>query len=131
MSKLCMKINGKAVELRWDLRAMMELEEAGHGVGKLFDEMTGETPTKARLLVAAAMINSGAAHKGEKMEMTAEELQKALTPAGLNTLTWLTSLAIRVGMRREQPDDNDDETIDVVLEEMEKKRASEGTRKDS
>ena len=131
MSKMTILLDGQEHTLRWDLRAILELEDAGHGVERLTEELQGDTPTRAALLMGAAMINSGAVHDGQPAEMTADKLAEIMTPKKLLELRRKSAVARLAGMRRECPADNDDEAVDVVLEQLEKKSPASETPEDS
>lgn len=131
MAKMSIMLEGQEHTLRWDLRAILELEDAGHGVERLTEELQGDTPTRAALLMGAAMINSGAVHAGQPAEMTADKLAEMMTPKKLLELRRKSAVARLAGMRRECPSDNDDEAVDVVLEQLEKKRPGSETPEDT
>lgn len=131
MSKMTILLDGQEHTLRWDLRAILELEDAGHGVERLTEELQGDTPTRAALLMGAAMINSGAVHAGEAAEMTADKLEEMMTPKKLLELRRKSAVARLAGMRRECPSDDDDEAVDVVLEQLEKKSPGNETPADT
>ena len=127
--KLEMTVAGRVLSPRWDVPAWMELEDNGHSLDALTDEMFGSTPTKARLIFASALINSGARLKGEKADMTPEWLKTNLTPSQLKELTNLTNMAYLVGNHRENAADEDgEEEVDAVLEELQKKREAEAEK---
>lgn len=130
MSKLSMIIGEKTVLLRWDVEAWSEIEQMGYGLEKMLDALESDTPTEARLVLCAAMINSGARYTGETADMTPEWLRKNLTPTAMRAITALSNLAFRAGNRREFAQDNDDDKVDVVLEELEKKRDLSAEKKD-
>lgn len=131
MGKMTIFMGGEEHTLRWDLRAILELEDAGHGVERLNEELQGDTPTRAALLMGAAMINSGSVHAGLPAEMTADKLAEMMTPKKLLELRRKSAVARLAGMRRECPADNDDEAVDVVLEQLEKKSPASETPEDT
>lgn len=122
MSKLTMTAAGKQLTFRWDVRAQLEMEEAGYGLNAMLDALDGEAPTKPRAMLCAAMCNSGARHEGEDTKITADWIVENLTPRQMQTAARLSNLALMVGTRRELASDDDDEIIDVVLEELKKKK---------
>lgn len=122
MSKLSMTIAGREVTLRWTVRAQIEVEEQGYHMDALWDALAGNAPTKPRAILCAALINAGAAHAGEQPDMTADWLLDNATPTQMLALARLSNLAVQVGHRRQLADDSDDEIVDVVLEELKKKK---------
>lgn len=124
MSKLSMTVAGREVTLRWTVRAQVELEEQGWHMDKMWDELEGDAPTKPRAILCAVMINAGAKHEGKEADMTADWLLDNATPLQMRALARLSNLAVQVGHRRQLADENDDEIIDVVLEELKKKKTA-------
>lgn len=127
--KLEMTVGGRVLAVRWDVPAWMELEENGYSLDELTDEMFSKKPTKARIVFASALINSGARQKGEKADMTPEWLKANLTTSQLKALTNLCNMAYIMGNHRENAADEDgEEEVDAVLEELQKKREAEAEK---
>lgn len=122
MSRLTMQAAGRTLRLRWDVRAQVEIEEAGYGLNAMLEALNGDAPTKPRAVLCAAMCNSGARHEGEPADMTAEWLLDNLTTAQMAVIGRLSNLAFQVGNRRKLAEDDDGEAVDLVLEELKKKR---------
>jgi hypothetical protein len=131
MSRLTVTVDGKERLLRWDLRAVLEVEEQGYGMRKLLDEIEGDAPTRAKLVMCAAMLNSGARHEGiEATKETADTLPDKLSESELAHMMQQMSVAYIAGRQREHAKDDDDAVVDVVLERLQKKRALKETRTD-
>lgn len=122
MRKLSMTVAGRELTLRWTVRAQVEIEEQGYHLDAMLEAVSGDAPTKPRAILCAAMINAGARHDGQPADMTAEWLLDNLTPVQMLAMSRLSNLALQVGNRRQIADSNDDEIIDVVLEELKKKK---------
>lgn len=129
MTRLEMTVAGRVLRLRWDVPAWLEIEDKGHSLDALTDEMFGERPTRARLTFAAALINSGARQRGENADMTEKWLEENLTTSQLKALNGMCNLAYLLGNRRENAADEDgEEEVDAVLEELQKKREAEAEK---
>ena len=70
--------------------------------------------------------NSGLEETGEAPDLTDKWVMRAMKPAQLNDAIAACLQAINEGMESEIPDENGEEPVDVTLEEMKKKKETEG-----
>lgn len=129
--ELMVTVEGQERLLRWDLRAILETEEQGYGGERLLSEIKGDKPMRARLVMCAAMLNSGARYTGEPFaQETADSLADKLTEAETQQIMRRMTIAYLAATRREHAQDSDDAVVDVVLENLQKKRGSVTTQKE-
>ena len=99
----------------------MELEEEFGSMEKMQEQLDkDEHPMHINLKLAAITARCGAKHAGEKPDMTWEWLRDNLTPKQARRANTLAKLAVADGLKRENMDD-EDEAVDVVAEEIQKK----------
>lgn len=116
-----MTIAGRKTGLRFDVQAWLEAEEAFGSLEAMIRRMDeGERPMEAALTLAAIEINAYERHAGGTPDATVEWLRASLAPKEAAMLTARAKLALTKGMRREHAED-DDEDVDLVAREIEKK----------
>lgn len=116
-----MKVGERNVQLRFDVQAWLEVEEAFGSLDAMIRRMDeGERPMEAALTLAAIEINAHERHAGGTPDATVEWLRASLAPKEAAMLTARAKLALTEGMRREHAED-DDEDVDLVAREIEKK----------
>lgn len=116
-----MKVGERNVQLRFDVQAWLEVEEAFGSLDAMIRRMDeGERPMEAALTLAAIEINAHERHTGGTPDATVEWLRASLAPKEAAMLTARAKLALTEGMRREHAED-DDEDVDLVAREIEKK----------
>lgn len=116
-----MKVGERNVQLRFDVQAWLEVEEAFGSLEAMIRRMDeGERPMETALTLAAIEINAHERHAGGTPDATVEWLRASLSPKEAAMLTARAKLALTEGMRREHAED-DDEDVDLVAREIEKK----------
>ena len=70
--------------------------------------------------------NAGLEEAGEAPDLTDKWVMRAIKPAKLNDAVSACLEAINEGMESEIPEENSGEPVDVTLEEMKKKKDTEG-----
>lgn len=116
-----MKVGERNVQLRFDVQAWLEVEEAFGSLEAMIRRMDeGERPMETALTLAAIEINAHERHAGGTPDATVEWLRASLAPKEAAMLTARAKLALTEGMRREHAED-DDEDVDLVAREIEKK----------
>ena len=121
MNGLTMEARGVTLRMYFDTAAWMELEEEFGSLEKMQEALSNdERPMHVNLKLAAITARCGAKHAGEKPEMTWEWLRDNLTPKQARRANTLAKLAVADGLKRENMDD-EDEAVDVVAEEIQKK----------
>lgn len=121
MNGLTMEARGVTLRMYFDTAAWMELEEEFGSMEKMQEQLDkDEHPMHINLKLAAITARCGAKHAGEKPDMTWEWLRDNLTPKQARRANTLAKLAVADGLKRENMDD-EDEAVDVVAEEIQKK----------
>ena len=118
---LTMSVRGVTLRMRFDTAAWLELEEEFGSLQQMYELLEGDrAPMTVNLKVAAITARCGAKHAGEKADITWEWLRDNLTPKQARKANTLAKIAMAEGMKREEMDD-EDEAVDVVAEELQKK----------
>lgn len=121
MNGLTMEARGVTLRMYFDTAAWMELEEEFGSLEKMQEALSSDDrPMHINLKLAAITARCGAKHAGEKPDMTWEWLRDNLTPKQARRANTLAKLAVAEGLKRENMDD-EDEAVDVVAEEIQKK----------
>ena len=121
MNGLTMEARGVTLRMYFDTAAWMELEEEFGSMERMQEALSSDDrPMHINLKLAAITARCGAKHAGEKPDMTWEWLRDNLTPKQARRANTLAKLAVADGLKRENMDD-EDEAVDVVAEEIEKK----------
>ena len=121
MNGLTMEARGVTLRMYFDTAAWMELEEEFGSLEKMQEALSSDDrPMHINLKLAAITARCGAKHAGEKPDMTWEWLRDNLTPKQARRTNTLAKLAVADGLKRENMDD-EDEAVDVVAEEIQKK----------
>ena len=121
MNGLTMEARGVTLRMYFDTAAWMELEEEFGSMEKMQEQLDkDEHPMHINLKLAAITARCGAKHAGEKPDMTWEWLRDNLTPKQARRANTLAKLAVADGLKRESVDE-EDEAVDVVAEEIQKK----------
>ena len=116
-----MRAAGRTLRLRFDLRAWLEIEEAFGNLGAMLEALDkGTRPMRASLRVCAILARAGARHAGEPDAPDEGWMEAHLSPRQANRLISLARAAIVLGLRREDVE-QEDEDVDVVAEELQKK----------
>lgn len=122
MSKLTMIIASRELTMRFDLQAWIDVEETFGSLEALFDALeTGKKAMITQLELAAITANAGERYAGREPDISAEWLKKNLSPKQAQKISLMAKAAIIRGMKRENADDDDEEPVDVVAEEIQKK----------
>lgn len=121
MSKLSMTVREKQLRMYFDLKAWLEAEEAFGSLEDMYKQLEeGKAPMRNTLTLAAITANAGARHEGREPDVTLEWLQENLSPKQAKAINTMAKIAVVEGMKRETADD-EDEPVDVVAEELQKK----------
>ena len=116
------RIEGRAIELRFDMYAMEMVEEEFGGIRELFHELDQGKQVKALKNIFRIMANSARAFRGEPESFTGNEVLR-LTMAEMSQLTADIQAEIRKSMKKETANGNeaDDETHDLYEDEEDEK----------
>lgn len=116
------RIEGRAIELRFDMYAMEKVEEEFGGIRELFQELQGGKQVKALKNIFRIMANSARAFRGEPETIKGNEILR-LTMAEMSQLTADIQAEIRKSMKKETANGNeaDDETHDLYEDEEDEK----------
>lgn len=118
-----MDARGVTLRMYFDTSAWMEIEEEFGSIQQMYELLDADKkPLTVNMKVAAITARCGARHAGETADVTWEWLRDNLTPKQARKANTLAKLAIAQGMKREEVDD-EDEAVDVVAEELQKKTA--------
>ena len=121
MNGLTMEARGVTLRMYFDTAAWIELEKEFGSLEKMQEALSNdERPMHINLKLAAITARCGAKHAGEKPDMTWEWLRDNLTPKQARRANTLAKLAVAEGLKRENMD-GEDEAVDVVAEEIQKK----------
>lgn len=121
MNGLTMEARGVTLRMYFDTAAWLELEEEFGSLEKMQEALSSDDrPMHVNLKLAAITARCGAKHAGEKPDMTWEWMRDNLTPKQARRANTLAKLAVAEGLKREDMDD-EDEAVDVVAEEIQKK----------
>lgn len=121
VSGLTMEVRGVTLRMYFDTRAWMELEEVFGSLEKMQEQLDKDDhPMHVNLKLAAITARCGARQAGEEPSVTWEWLRDNLTPKQARKVNTLAKAAVVRGMKRENVDD-EDEAVDVVAEEIQKK----------
>ena len=123
MAKISFTVNDREVVLRYDVQAIVDVEEIYDTMDEAQKRMSGKGKSRARAVldVLACMANAGARHEKREADFTPDWFVQNLTPAQYNEARVLIQRAIIVGNYRECSTD-DDREVDAVLEEIRKKK---------
>ena len=138
MAKITLK--GREIPLTYTVYEMKAVQEDICPLGDLQYVLFGRNKedkedlslygTPEHLGAVAKMIrilgNSGLEETGEAPDLTDKWVMRAMKPAQLNDAIAACLQAINEGMESEIPDENGEEPVDVTLEEMKKKKETEG-----
>lgn len=120
--ELVMEVKGRKLLFRFTTRAWYELEQKIGSLNKLLDRIEGDDrPLDAMIELAAQTATAGERFMGGSGKITRDYLIDNLSPKQIRRANALAKTALTVGMHREEADQDDNEVIDVVLEELEKK----------
>lgn len=114
-----LNIGGKYIKLVFDLGAWEEIEEEYGSIEAMSDQLqSGQHIIKNVLILIAIMA------RGEDGEhcITRQELRKCMQPSDIKHATEEILAAISAGMGMETAIRDDDAPVDVVLEEISKKK---------
>ena len=121
------KYDGESLNLRFDMQAWLELEDAGASFYEMQDAFHADergrfTPEQVDKLLSymAVFINSGYRQAGSARRVEAQDL-RALTPAQFFKLRIAVMDEVSASMRFEAQDDRPARR-DLVLEELDKKK---------
>lgn len=121
-------VNGKDYELRFDLYAMEQLEEAFGSLKEMFAALTsGKNSVKTVSLLFKVMANSALSFDGKEETVTGNEI-KHMHVSDLKSIMECVKAAMQEGMKAETMDGNeaDDSVHDGYLEEIERKNVLTG-----
>lgn len=122
MAMNTMRAAGRTLRLRFDLQAWLEIEERFDSLGAMLEALDrGARPMRASLDACAILARAGARHAGEPDAPDAAWMAAHLSPRQANALIRLARAAIVLGLRREDVE-QEDEDVDVVAEEIAKKK---------
>lgn len=116
-----MEAAGKTLTMYFDTRAWVEFESKFYSTDELLRRITeNDKAMEACIQLAAVTANCGARREGQKADYTPEWLMDNLTPKQVREAAYMAKMAWLEGMRRENVNDEDEE-VDVVAAELEKK----------
>ena len=122
MSKLCMKVAGRELEMFFDLQAWLDAEETFGSLDEMYKRMEdNKCPMKTSLMLAVVTANAGERKNGRAPDLTLEWMTGHMTPKQARTANTLAKMAVAEGLKRETTEAEDDEPVDVVAEELQKK----------
>lgn len=120
MKKLSMVVGSRTLCMDFDLQAWLDVEAEFGSIGKMYEQIDGDTaPMTAMLRVAAITANAGERKNGCTPDITTEWMVTHMTPKQARHANSLAKLAIMHGMKRETVEDDGD--IDMVAKELQKK----------
>lgn len=123
MSMMAMTAAGRELQFFFNNDAWLEIEETFGTIDRMFDLIDGEeAPLKHQLKMTAIIINAGLKKAGGTPDITPEWLKEHLSPKQIRKSGTMAKMAIKIGWKRENVDDDDDTPIDEVLAEIEKKK---------
>lgn len=126
MNGLKMTAAGREITMYFDTQAWLDVEKEFGSMSAMYELMEEDkNPMLVNLRLAEITARAGARHEageGEESEtpVTLAWLIKNLTPKQAKRANTLAKLAVAQGMQRENVDD-EDEDIDVVAQELQKK----------
>lgn len=123
MAMNTLRAGGRTLRLRFDLQAWLEIEERFGSLDAMMAALSGEErPMRASLDACAALVRAGARHAGEPDAPDATWMAAHLSPRQASEMIRIAREAIVMGLRREHVE-QEDEDVDVVAQELQKKRA--------
>lgn len=120
------RVGGQPLTYRFDLKAWLEIEEAFGSLEEMNRKVkVKDHPMTANLKMLSIIATRGAVHRdGKEAEpVTMGMLAESLSPSEMSFAVMQAQAAILAGMERKHVDD-EDEDVDVVAEELAKKRAA-------
>lgn len=114
-------IKGKEIVLRFDMAAMVEIEEkVGNLSGALKNLNGGDKMIKTITCMFNAMANSAYAYQGKQMVVDDTLIMK-MSPAQIRKAAGAIALAVRDGMELKD-DEEDDQVRDGYIQEVEEEK---------
>lgn len=116
------RIENRDYELRFDLYAMEQVEEAFGGMREMLAELSGSRQVGALKKVFRIMGNSALSWRGREESLTGQEIMR-LTVAEMADVSRALQAEIRKSMKKETADGNeaDDEVHDLYQDEEDEK----------
>ena len=134
------KIKGREIPLLYTVYEMKQIQEEIGPLGEAINLVLGRNPedetdrsrylSKEHLDAATKLIrilgNAGLDENGEAQDLTDKKVARAIKPAELPIMISACMDAMNDGMMSEIPEKKQDGPVDVVLEEIEKKKEADG-----
>lgn len=134
------KIKGREIPLIYTVYEMKQLQEEIAPLNETINLVLGRNPEdetdKSRYLSKEhinavvksirIMGNAGLEEAGEEADMTDKKVARAIRPAEMPMMVNAVMEAMNAGMASEIPKKQQDGPVDVVLEEIEKKKEADG-----
>lgn len=132
-------LKGREIPLLYTTQEMLTIQEEIAPLGQIFKLLTGRNPEdendrsmyagKQHLDTVGKMIvilgNAALEEAGEKPDLTVKAVLRAIRPADLPEAVNACIEAMGEGMESEYPKEEKTGPVDVVLEEMEKKKETD------
>lgn len=127
MKTIKTKLAGRELKLAFTFEASERIAEKFGGDGPIDGEtLNGILSTTSGMIEALAILaQCGAEIEGEKCDVDAAWLKKRLGPGSTKAIVEAILAAVTEGMRMETETEDEDEEVDVVLEELKKKEATD------
>lgn len=140
MREASFSIKGLTLFFSLDMDAFCSIEENVCMIGKLLEEISGKSKTRARTLCAVAAILTEGAERTEQAAaqdagrpfdetfraVSAEEIRRRMKPGAFNQLYTAVIDAINAGFAMETTEPDPDKEVDLTLQEIEKKEQRGG-----
>ena len=134
------ELKGRRIPLLYTTWEMKEIQEKIAPISKAISLVLGRNPEDREdmsryggaehLKAAATMIvilgNAGLEENGENPDLTVKRVLRALRPAELANAVGACMDAMNEGMLSEIPEKKEEGPVDVTLEDMEKKKETDG-----
>lgn len=133
MKGLSITARGRTLTMYFDTAAWLEVEETFGSLEKLWAKVEAdEMPMKTQLQLAAIVANAGERKAGREPDITPEWLRDNLSPKQARTINTLAKIAIQLGLKRQNADEEDETgDIDVTLEELLKKKPDQSPQENA
>lgn len=127
MKTIKTKLAGQELKLAFTFEASEQIAEKFGGDGPIDGETLNGilSSTDGMLEALVILARCGAEIEGEKCDVDAGWLKKRLGPGSTKAIVDAILAAVTEGMRMETETGDEDEEVDVVLEELKKKEATD------
>lgn len=125
MTPLTMTAKGRELAMHFDNKAWLAIEEEFGSLEAMYELLDGkDKPLYHTVRMTAVIVNAGERKAGRPADITPEWLTENLSPKQLRKANTMAKAAIMEGWKREAEED-DDVPVDVELEAIQKKTASD------